>query len=76
MPGYFQNMPVVGKAVRPNPENAAELKAVEAEIDEKIAQCLANGKPDEAMNEKGQLFLVVLPLLSLFGGILCRKVTR
>ena len=55
MPGYFQNMPVVGKAVRPNAENAAELKAIEAEIDAKIAEGLANGKPDEAMNEKGQL---------------------
>ena len=54
MPGYFQNMPVVGKAVRPNEENAAELKAIEAQIDERIAECLANGKPDEAMNEKGQ----------------------
>ena len=30
MPGYFQNMPVVGKAVRPNAENVAELKAIEA----------------------------------------------
>jgi len=55
MPGYFQNMPVVGKAVRPNAENVAELKAIEAEIDAKIAEGLANGKPDEAMNEKGQL---------------------
>ena len=55
MPGYFQNMPVVGKAVRPNPENAEELKAIEAEIDQRIAECLSNGKPDEAMNEKGQL---------------------
>ncbi len=55
MPGYFQNMPVVGKAVRPNAENVAELKAIEAEIDAKIAEGLANGKPDVAMNEKGQL---------------------
>ena len=55
MPGYFQNMTVVGKAVRPNPENVAELKAIEAEIDARIAEGLANGKPDEAMNEKGQL---------------------
>ncbi|MBO5727179.1 MAG: glutaconyl-CoA decarboxylase subunit alpha [Oscillospiraceae bacterium] len=55
MPGYFQNMTVVGKAVRPNAENAAELKAIEAEIDARIAEGLANGKSDEAMNEKGQL---------------------
>ena len=54
MPGYFQNMPVVGKEVRPNAENVAELKAIEADIDAKITECLANGKPDEAMNEKGQ----------------------
>ena len=55
MPGYFQAMPVApGKAFRPSPENVAELKAIEAEIDARIAEALANGKPDEAMNEKGQ----------------------
>ena len=33
MPGYFQNMPTVGKAlVNPNPENEQELKAVENDI--------------------------------------------
>lgn len=55
MPGYFRNMPVVGKEVHPNPENAAELKAIEAEIDEKIAAGIANGKTDEEMNARGQL---------------------
>ena len=55
MPNYFQNMPVVGKQVHPNPENVAELKAIEAEIDEKIAAGLSNGKADEEMNERGQL---------------------
>ena len=29
MPRYFQNMPVVGKPVRANAENVAELKAIE-----------------------------------------------
>ena len=37
MPGYFQNMPTVGKAlVNPNPENEQELKAVPA-----FRSCLA-----------------------------------
>ena len=37
MPRYFQNMPVVGKAVRPNPENVEELKAIEDDIDEQTS---------------------------------------
>ena len=45
MPGYFQNMPVVGKEVRPNAENVAELKAIEAEIDARIAECLPTASP-------------------------------
>ena len=41
MPGYFQNMPTVGKdLVNPNPENEQELKAVENDIHESIKQAL------------------------------------
>ena len=36
MPRYFQNMPVVGKPVRANEENANELRAIEEEIHGKI----------------------------------------
>ena len=55
MPRYFQNMPTVGKAVRPNPENVAELKAIEEDIHAKIVAALAAGKKDEDMNAKGQM---------------------
>lgn len=55
MPRYFQNMPTVGKAVRPNPENVAELKAIEEDIHTKIVAALAAGKKDEDMNAKGQM---------------------
>lgn len=55
MPRYFQNMPTVGKAVRPNPENVAELKAIEEDIHAKIVEALAAGKKDEDLNAKGQM---------------------
>ncbi len=32
MPRYFQNMPVVGKPVKANAENATELRAIEDDI--------------------------------------------
>ena len=40
MPRYFQNMPVVGKAARPNPENVAELRAIEDDIHKHIVDGL------------------------------------
>ena len=55
MPGYFQNMPVVGKPVRPNAENAAELIAVEDDLHARIDAAIAAGKSDEDINAKGQL---------------------
>ena len=55
MPRYFQNMPVVGKPARPNPENVAELRAIEDDIHKHIVDGLNNGKADEDMNAKGQL---------------------
>ena len=55
MPGYFQKMPAVNKPVRPNPENEAELKKIEAEIDEITSAALSAGKADADMNAKGQM---------------------
>ena len=55
MPGYFQNMPVVTKPLRPNPENEAELKQIETEIEKLAADALAAGKSDADMNAKGQM---------------------
>ena len=55
MPRYFQNMPVVTKPLRPNPENEAELKQIEAEIEKLAADALAAGKSDADMNAKGQM---------------------
>ena len=61
MPRYFQNMPTVGKAVRANPENVAELKAIEEDIHAQIVKGLENGKADEAMNARGQLTRHLVP---------------
>ena len=56
MPGYFQNMPVVGKALRKvDANNEAVLKQIEAELKEFTEKSLANGTSDEKMNAKGQL---------------------
>ena len=55
MPRYFQNMPVVGKAVRPNPENVEELRVIEDDIHAHIVSALSAGKKDEELNEKGQM---------------------
>ena len=58
MPSYFQNMGVVGKAVKADAANAAELKKVEKEIHALAAAALAAGKSDEDMNAKGQMTAV------------------
>ena len=55
MPRYFQNMPVVGKAVKANAENVNELRAIEDDIHAHIVDALSSGKADEDMNAKGQL---------------------
>ena len=57
MPGYFQNMPTIGKSlVNQNPENEESLKAVEQEIHESIEKALAAGiTSEEKLNERGQL---------------------
>ena len=48
MPRYFQNMPTVGKPVRANAENVAELRAIEDDIHAHVVEGLNNGKADEA----------------------------
>ena len=56
MPGYFQNMPIVGKElVNVNAENEKEIKAVENDINETIKTVLAAGRDDASLNESGQL---------------------
>ncbi len=56
MPGYFQNMPIVGKElVNPNQENKDSIKAVEKEIHDSVAAVLASGRDDESLNQSGQL---------------------
>lgn len=57
MPGYFQNMPTIGKElVNPNPDNEQEIKAVENDIHESLEKALAAGiTSEEKLNERGQL---------------------
>jgi len=56
MPGYFQNMPSVGKPLNAvNPENEATLKQTEAEIRELIKNALDAGRSDESLNKDGQM---------------------
>ena len=56
MPGYFQNMPVVGKElVNENLENENEIKAVEKDIHDTIEAVHAAGRDDESLNQSGQL---------------------
>ena len=43
MPRYFQNMPTVGKPVRANAENVAELRAIEDDIHAHVVEGLNNG---------------------------------
>lgn len=71
MPRYFQNMPVIGKPARANAENAAELRAVEAEIHEKVVAALSNGKPDEDINAKGQMTAMQRVSLLVDAGTWC-----
>ena len=61
MPGYFQNMPTIGKdLVNPNPENEESLKAVEKDIHDSIEKALAAGiTSEEKLNERGDRKSVV-----------------
>lgn len=59
MPTYFQNMPIVGKAITtPNTENEAMIKKVEQEIREAIKTIQADGRSDESLNKSGQMTAV------------------
>lgn len=71
MPRYFQNMPVVGKPVRANAENVAELKQVEEEIHTKVVAALAEGKADEDLNAKGQMTAMQRVSLLVDAGTWC-----
>jgi len=56
MPSYFQNMPIIGGPVdSPNTDNEAELKKVEADIQQEVESILASGRSDESLNESGQM---------------------
>ncbi|QAT50472.1 glutaconyl-CoA decarboxylase subunit alpha [Caproiciproducens sp. NJN-50] len=56
MPGYFQNMPVIGKPLRgANEENEAALKKAEAEIGRLATEAEAAGRSDESLRASGQM---------------------
>ncbi|MEF9953912.1 MAG: carboxyl transferase domain-containing protein [Clostridium sp.] len=56
MPGYFENMPSIGKElVNVSPENEENIKTVENQIHEAISTVLAAGRDDESLNQAGQL---------------------
>ena len=56
MPGYFQDMPSIGKPLpSENAENREQILEVEQEIKQLIENALAEGRSDESLNEKGQL---------------------
>lgn len=56
MPGYFQNMPVIGEELyRPDPENERKLREIEAEIKQIRETALAAGRSDESLNDSGQM---------------------
>ena len=71
MPRYFQNMPVVGKPVKVNAENVAELRAIEDDIHAHIVDALSAGKADEDMNAKGQLTAMQRVALLVDAGTWC-----
>lgn len=56
MPGYFQNMPVVGSPLStPNGENASEIKKIESEIAGLAAEAENGGRPDDSLHSSGQM---------------------
>ncbi|WP_411676978.1 acyl-CoA carboxylase subunit beta [Caproicibacter sp.] len=56
MPGYFQNMPVVGSPLsRLNEENETEFKKVEEEILQLVKEAEDAGRPDESIRQSGQM---------------------
>ena len=55
MPGYFQNMPMVGSAVTADAENMQSIKEIEARIQELAEKARSAGRSDESLNASGQL---------------------
>lgn len=56
MPRYFQNMATVGKPLSTaNAENTEALKQIEKEIMNSIKEVQSEGRPDESLNESGQM---------------------
>ena len=56
MPGYFQNMPTIGKVLtEQNLDNESAVKAVENEIKELISSIQGAGRSDESLNQSGQM---------------------
>jgi glutaconyl-CoA decarboxylase len=56
MPGYFQNMPVVGKPINNiDKENADSIRKVEQEIKEISKKIQEEGRTDESLNKAGQM---------------------
>jgi glutaconyl-CoA decarboxylase len=56
MPGYFQNMPVIGRPLsNANIENENDLKKVESEIRDLIKAAEDAGRSDESMKASGQM---------------------
>lgn len=56
MPGYFQNMPVIGEELyMSDSENERKLREIEAEIKQIRETALAAGRSDESLNDSGQM---------------------
>lgn len=56
MPGYFKNMPIVGKEIHSkNQENETSIKKMEQEIHENIKKVQSAGRTDESLNQSGKM---------------------
>ena len=56
MPGYFQNMPQVGKPLKArNEENEQQILTIEKELYDAAVSAIQAGKADEAVNKGGEL---------------------
>ena len=56
MPGYFQNMPQVGRPLKAaNEENIRQILTIEQELQALAAESVEAGVPTEKLNAKGQM---------------------
>ena len=56
MPGYFQNMDQIGSPVDArNEENEKSLHEIEETLQRELETVLAAGRPDESLNQSGQM---------------------